>query len=433
MSFTAFFGFRRIKLMNLKQFYKQTYAQRLTILKKQLNLTADDEAIIADENTTQGDQIIENYLMDFPISEGVAVNFVINGEEKVVPMVTEEPSVIAAASNGAKIMAIDGGIQTKITDRLMMGQVLMANVHDSEKLAQLLRENENKILQTANDAHPSIVKRGGGAKKIRVRKLDHQFVSLDIFIGTKEAMGANMINAMLEGVSNFLHLELGQTSLMAILSNLSDECLATATCRIPMTALATKQFDGDEIANRIVMASEAAQVDPYRATTHNKGIMNGVDAVVMASGNDWRSIESSAHAYAARDGQYRGLSRWQIEDKFLVGSLTLPLPVGFVGGSIKINRKAQLNHRLMQVKTAKELEEVIVSVGLAQNLAALKALVSEGIQRGHMHLQAKSLLLANGATAAELAEAQLRLEKAPVIDEQTARQILKQLRGESNE
>ncbi|GAB5052838.1 hydroxymethylglutaryl-CoA reductase, degradative [Pediococcus ethanolidurans] len=419
--------------MNLTPFYKQNYEQRLAMLKEKLGLTDVDEALITGKTATLGNQTIENYLMDFSIPEGVAVNFKINGKEKVVPMATEEPSVIAAASNGAKIIAAGGGIQASTTERLMMGQVLMANVQKPVQLTQRLLQYKPEILQTANDAHPSIVKRGGGAKKIRVRKLAHQFISLDIFIDTKEAMGANMINAMLEAVAKLLQVKLGQTSLMAILSNLADECLATATCRIPVKALTTKQLNGKEVAQRIVLASEAAQVDPYRAATHNKGIMNGIDVVVMASGNDWRAIESSVHAYAARDGHYRGLSCWQIENDFLIGNLTLPLPVGFVGGSIKLNQKAQLNHRILQVSTAKELEEVLVSVGLAQNLAALKALVSEGIQRGHMHLQAKSLLLSVGATTAELADAQAKLESAPVMDQQTARQILKELRGENNE
>lgn len=419
--------------MNLTPFYKQNYEQRLAMLKEKLGLTDVDEALITGKTATLGNQTIENYLMDFSIPEGVAVNFKINGKEKVVPMATEEPSVIAAASNGAKIIAAGGGIQASTTERLMMGQVLMANVQKPVQLTQRLLQYKPEILQTANDAHPSIVKRGGGAKKIRVRKLAHQFISLDIFIDTKEAMGANMINAMLEAVAKLLQVKLGQTSLMAILSNLADECLATATCRIPVKVLTTKQLNGKEVAQRIVLASEAAQVDPYRAATHNKGIMNGIDVVVMASGNDWRAIESSVHAYAARDGHYRGLSCWQIENDFLIGKLTLPLPVGFVGGSIKLNQKAQLNHRILQVSTAKELEEVLVSVGLAQNLAALKALVSEGIQRGHMHLQAKSLLLSVGATTAELADAQAKLESAPVMDQQTARQILKELRGENNE
>lgn len=419
--------------MNLTPFYKQNYEQRLAMLKEKLGLTDADEALITGKTATLGNQTIENYLMDFSIPEGVAVNFKINNKEKVVPMATEEPSVIAAASNGAKIIAAGGGIQASTTERLMMGQVLMANVQKPVQLTQRLLQYKSEILQTANDAHPSIVKRGGGAKKIRVRKLAHQFISLDIFIDTKEAMGANMINAMLEAVAKLLQVKLGQTSLMAILSNLADECLATATCRIPVKVLTTKQLNGKEVAQRIVLASEAAQVDPYRAATHNKGIMNGIDAVVMASGNDWRAIESSVHAYAARDGHYRGLSCWQIENDFLIGNLTLPLPVGFVGGSIKLNQKAQLNHRILQISMAKELEEVLVSVGLAQNLAALKALVSEGIQRGHMHLQAKSLLLSVGTTTEELEDAQVKLESAPVMDQQTARQILKELRGENNE
>lgn len=418
--------------MNLKQFYKKDYSTRLSLLSTQLNLTSDELTLIANQRSQQGDAIIENYLMDYSVPEGIAVNFLINGQEKIMPMVTEEPSVIAAASNGAKMMHMGKGILVQTTPRLMMGQVLLANVSNSSKLSAQLTQNEAQILRVANEAHPSIVKRGGGAKKIRVRQLDNQFVSLDVYIDTKEAMGANMINTMLEAVANYLHIELGQSSLMAILSNLADECVATATCRIPFERLTSRTLDGKQVAQQIVLASQAAQVDPYRAATHNKGIMNGVDAVVLASGNDWRSIESAAHAYAVKDGQYRGLSQWKIQENDLVGSLTLPLPVGSVGGSIKINSQAQLNHKLLQVGSAAQLEEAIVSVGLAQNLAALKALVTEGIQRGHMHLQAKSLLLGVGATQAELESAQKELEMAPQMDEQTAIRILKRIRTRRN-
>lgn len=421
--------------MNLNHFYKQNYADRLAILQAQLGLDEQDLELIARSRTTKGDQIIENYLTDFSVPEGVAVNFLINGQEKVVPMVTEEPSVIAAASHGAKMTLAGGGIQVQVTERLMMGQVLMAKVPDSDQLVSQLTQHETEILKTANDAHPSIVKRGGGAKKMRIRKLAHQFVSLDIFIDTKEAMGANMINSMLEAVATYLQSDLQQNSLMAVLSNLSDECLATATCLIPVTSLTTNQLSGKTVADRIALASLAAQVDPYRAATHNKGIMNGVDAVVMATGNDWRSMESGTHAYTSKNGQYQGLSDWQVVDDNLVGKLTLPMPVGFVGGSIKINPQAQLAHKLLQINSVKELEEIIVSVGLAQNLAALNALVSEGIQRGHMHLQAKSLLLGVGASNAELTQAQLALEKVPVMDVRAAKQVLKRLRneGEINE
>ncbi|AMV60688.1 Hydroxymethylglutaryl-CoA reductase [Pediococcus damnosus] len=421
--------------MDLNHFYKKNYGDRLALLKAQLGLNEADLEVIANGRTEKGNQIIENYLTDFPVPEGVAVNFLINGKEKIVPMVTEEPSVIAAVSHGAKMTLAGGGIQARTTDHLMMGQVLMANVEDADELSTQLNQNEAAILKVANDAHPSIVKRGGGAKKLRIRKLAHQFVSLDIFIDTKEAMGANMINTMLEAVATYLHIKLHQTSLMAVLSNLSDECLATATCQIPVASLATKKLSGEDVADRIVIASLAAQVDPYRAATHNKGIMNGVDAVVMATGNDWRSMESGAHAYAVKDGQYRGLSDWKVSDGKLIGTLTLPMPVGFVGGSININSSAQLAHKFLQITSVKELETVIVSLGLAQNLAALNALVSEGIQRGHMHLQAKSLLLSVGATDTELPNAQLQLEKCPVMDANTAKQVLKTLRnkGEINE
>ncbi|WP_412989534.1 hydroxymethylglutaryl-CoA reductase, degradative [Pediococcus siamensis] len=417
--------------MDLKHFYKQDYAHRLAVLKEKTQLTTTELQLIKAQQGSKGSTVIENYLTDYPVPEGIAVNFKINGQERIVPMVTEEPSVIAAASNGAKLTRTNG-IQATTTGRLMMGQVLMAQVTAPQELSAQLADHEAQILAVANAAHPSIVKRGGGAKEIRVRQLEKQFVSLDVFIDTREAMGANMINSMLEAVAHYVETTWQQTSLMAILSNLADRSLASATCQIPVAQLASQTITGEELAKKIVLASQAAQVDPYRATTHNKGIMNGIDAVVMATGNDWRGIESAAHAFAASSGQYRGLSTWELKGGLLIGKLTLPLPVGFVGGSIKLNAMAQLNQHLLQVQDALELEEVIVSVGLAQNLAALKALVSEGIQRGHMRLQAKSLLLNVGAHESELTAAQAELSRAERVDEATAKRILNKLRNERN-
>lgn len=364
-------------------------------------------------------QQIENYLTDFKVPEGIAVNFQVNGREHVVPMVTEEPSVIAAASNGAKLVCQAGGFQAQ-SQRLMRGQLLI-NTKASIEISQWVVDHQEHLLGVANAAHPSMQKRGGGALKIMPRPLSATQISVDLLVDTREAMGANTINTMLEALKTEFE-EAGIGVEMAILSNLADQALTTVTCTIPATVI------DPAVAQKIADASEFAQVDPYRAATHNKGIMNGIDAVVMATGNDWRAIESGAHAFAARDGQYRGLSTWQVVDHQLQGRLVVPLPVATVGGSIGINEQAQLNLELLQVDSANQLAEVIGAVGLAQNLAALKAIVTEGIQHGHMRLQAKSLLLEHGLPATKLNEAVPRLLKESRIDATHAQKVIEQMR-----
>ncbi|MEE6727304.1 hydroxymethylglutaryl-CoA reductase, degradative [Pediococcus acidilactici] len=364
-------------------------------------------------------QQIENYLTDFKVPEGIAVNFQVNGREHVVPMVTEEPSVIAAASNGAKLVCQAGGFQAQ-SQRLMRGQLLI-NTKASIEISQWVVDHQEHLLEVANAAHPSMQKRGGGALKIMPRPLSATQISVDLLVDTREAMGANTINTMLEALKTEFEVA-GIGVEMAILSNLADQALTTVTCTIPATVI------DPAVAQKIADASEFAQVDPYRAATHNKGIMNGIDAVVMATGNDWRAIESGAHAFAARDGQYRGLSTWQVVDHQLQGRLVVPLPVATVGGSIGINEQAQLNLELLQVDSANQLAEVIGAVGLAQNLAALKAIVTEGIQHGHMRLQAKSLLLEHGLPATELNEAVPRLLKESRIDATHAQKVIEQMR-----
>lgn len=362
---------------------------------------------------------IENYLTDFSLPEGIAVNLKVNGKEYVVPMVTEEPSVIAAASNGAKIVNQAGGFEAE-SERLMLGQLLISATK-IEVVESYVNQNNHTLLRVANDAHPSMQKRGGGAVQLRTRVLDQHKISVDLMVDTREAMGANTINTMLEALKMRFERDGVQVD-MAILSNLADQALTKVRCQIPVDVF------GAEVAQKIALASQYAQLDPYRATTHNKGIMNGVDAVVMATGNDWRAIESGAHAYAARDGKYRGLSTWEIVNDVLIGQMALPLPVATVGGSIGINPMAQINLKIMQSPDAKRLAEMIASIGLAQNLAALRAIVAEGIQQGHMRLQAKSLLLEHGVEPSKLTEAVDLLIKQPRIDGKNAEKIIQGLR-----
>lgn len=408
-------------------FYQRSRAERLALLAKNRKLTPAMVQLLSDR-AAQGDaqQLIENDITAFQLPEGVAVNLMVNQREVVVPMVTEEPSVIAAASNGAKQLAAAGGIQATVQSRLLMGQVVLSHVKVFASVDDWVALHQTELLEVAAQAHPSIVKRGGGPRKLRTRDLGDGYVSIDLFADVQAAMGANMLNTMLEAVATVVQTKLRQP-LFSILSNAADQSLATATCRIPQSQLP------EGVAERIAQASEVAQLDPYRAVTHNKGIMNGVDAVAIAMGNDWRAIESAAHAYAATSGQYRGLSQWTLEGDDLVGRLTLPLPVGTVGGATTVLPLVKINQQLAEINTPEELMQVIVSVGLAQNFAALNALVTSGIQRGHMKMQRRSLALSVGALANEIDAVVAQLDAVKDPDEAAARRILQQLRTQTKD
>lgn len=406
----------------IEGYHKLTRQQQLEQLAQETDVDLSELTELATDSIHQ--QQIENYLTDFNLPEGIAVNLVVNGQAYVVPMVTEEPSVIAAASYGAKMVQRAGGFSAN-SRRIMLGQLLISSAQPAP-IIDYVKKQKSHLLKVANAAHPSMQARGGGAKNLRIRQLTATKLSVDLMVDTREAMGANTINSMVEAVKKDLVTQQIDVD-MAILSNLADQALTEVTCQIPVNQL------GVEVAKKISLASDYAQIDPYRAATHNKGIMNGIDAVVMASGNDWRAIESGAHAYAAQNGQYQGLSTWDVVGDQLVGRMELPLPVATVGGSIGINTQAQLNLKLMQIKNAKQLAEVIAAIGLAQNLAALRAIVSEGIQSGHMRLQAKSLLIEHGATQAELGDAVNRLVQAERIDAKNAQQIIKQLRKKDHD
>ncbi|KRM17867.1 3-hydroxy-3-methylglutaryl-coenzyme a reductase [Ligilactobacillus hayakitensis DSM 18933 = JCM 14209] len=414
------------------KYYKKTWQERLDILVKQNKITLSQRQMLESLAVNQeiGDIQIENFITQYQIPEGLAMNYVINGKEYIVPMVTEEPSVIAASSHGAGIIKRSGGLKAKIHSRLMMGQVVLENVDDAKILVNQLQTQISTLIEVANQAHPSIVKRGGGAREIEFRILAPDMVSVDLFVDVQEAMGANILNTMLEAVAAKISEQYHRDILMSILSNYATKCLVTATCEIPIDILGKNGIDGKNVAQKFAQASRLAQLDPYRAATHNKGIMNGVDAVVIASGNDWRAVEASCHAYASKDGQYRGLSSWEIQADKLVGKITLPLPVGAVGGSIGIVPLAKLNKQLLTFENAKELETIIASVGLAQNFAALYALVTEGIQKGHMRLQLKSLAKSIGANEQEITRVINELEKIGKRDSNSAQAILEKIRGE---
>lgn len=388
---------------SFSHFYKRDTEERRQIVADWAGLSAAQRAELT-ARAEQGDakDLIENYLTAFQLPEGVAVNFKVNDHDYVVPMVTEEPSVVAAASNGAKTIADAGGIHAEVKSRVLMGQIVLSDVKVFASIDDWVALHTDELLDAARQAHPTIVSRGGGPRSLRTRDLGEGYVSIDLYADVKAAMGANMLNTMLEAMAEVIQTKLHHTTLFSILSNTADQSLATATCSIPVGLLDTADQTGADVADRIAAASRVAQLDPYRAVTHNKGIMNGVDAVVIAMGNDWRAIEAAAHAFAVVDGQYRGLSTWKVQDGQLVGELTLPLPVGTVGGATKVLPVVKINQQIAEIKQPEDLMNLIAAVGLAQNFAAVRALVTDGIQKGHMKMQLRSLALSAGATGNEL-------------------------------
>lgn len=422
----------------LKKFYEKGQFERIEKLVSSKYVSEEDAVLLKDGLQLPAeiaDHMIENQIATYQLPLGVALNFLIDQKEYVVPMAIEEPSVIAAASSAAKMINQAGGFQTTIQNRTMIGQVALKDIPDLPYAQEIVMKHQRDILQKANEAHPSIVKRGGGAKEIVVRQIaadpdleTPSFLVIHLHIETLEAMGANIIDSMVEAIKPYLEKLTNGTALMSILSNYAIECLATASCQIPVSLLKKGNYSGEEVRDRIVEACQLAIADPYRAVTHNKGIMNGIDSVVLATGNDWRAIEAGAHAYASRSGQYRSLSIWsKAKNGDLIGSLTVPLPIGTVGGSINIHPGAQFSKRILGCQNAKELESIIVSVGLGQNFSALKALVTEGIQKGHMSLQAKALAISAGAKGKDINLVADQLKQRKNMDFANAKEILKQI------
>lgn len=417
-------------------FSKKSYQERLELLKAQALLSPERQGSLEQDeqmSVTVADQLSENVVGTFSLPYSLVPEVLVNGQEYTVPYVTEEPSVVAAASYASKIIKRAGGFTVQVHERQMIGQVALYQVADPEQAQEKIANKKTELLELANQAYPSIVKRGGGARDLHVEQLKSEtdFLVVYLHVDTQEAMGANMLNTMLEALKPVLEeLSQGQ-SLMGILSNYATDSLVTACCRIAFRYLSRQKDQGREIAEKIAFASQFAQADPYRATTHNKGIFNGIDAILIATGNDWRAIEAGAHAFASRDGHYQGLSSWRLdlETEELVGQMTLPMPVATKGGSIGLNPRVALSHELLGNPSAKELAQIIVSIGLAQNFAALKALVSTGIQQGHMKLQAKSLALLAGASESEVAPLVERLIADKTFNLETAQRYLENLRS----
>ena len=378
-------------------------------------------------------QMVENQIEIYGLPYGIVPEIIVIGKSYIVPMVTEDPSVIAAASYASKLINLAGGTTTIQEKREMIGEIaIVKSPLTLEAVKAKLEEQKESLFTIANNSHPSIVKRGGGIRDIWVEEKStdkKRFYIFYVSVDTQEAMGANMLNTILESLVSPIEAMTAGESIMAILSNLAINSVVTAKCVLSPRILDTKTTKGEDVVDRIVLASEFSKADPYRATTHNKGIMNGIDSVVIATGNDWRAIEAGAHAFASLSGKYQPLTNWtKDETGNLVGTITLPLPVGTVGGSISIHPGAQFAHELLGHPSAVELAGIIASIGLAQNLAAVRALVTDGIQKGHMRLQAKSLGLAVGATEEELPHLMNLLSQAPHLNQETAKALLEELR-----
>ncbi|HEO5036851.1 TPA: hydroxymethylglutaryl-CoA reductase, degradative [Streptococcus agalactiae] len=412
-------------------FSKKSPEERIHYLEEQDFLADSSLEIVTNQDLLSlslANQMAENVIGRIALPFSLVPDVLVNGKVYQVPYVTEEPSVVAAASFAAKIIKRSGGFLTTVHNRKMIGQVALYDVQDSQHAKESILNQKQQLLEIANAAHPSIVKRGGGACDLTI-EIKEGFLIVYLMVDTKEAMGANMVNTMMEALSSPLEDISKGKSLMSILSNYATESLVTATCRVDLRFLSRQKEEAIKLAQKMTMTSQLAQVDPYRASTHNKGIFNGIDAIVLATGNDWRAIEAGAHTYAVKDGQYRGLSKWsyKVDDNFLEGTLTLPMPVATKGGSIGINPSVQLAHDLLGRPNAKELASIVLSIGLAQNFAALKALVSTGIQAGHMKLQAKSLALLAGAKEEQISEVVKQLLDSKHMNLETAQKIVNKL------
>ncbi|RIK44863.1 MAG: hydroxymethylglutaryl-CoA reductase, degradative [Chloroflexi bacterium] len=426
----------------LSGFYQKSIDERIAILAQWAALTPDEIALLHDNLTvTQADKLVENVVGRYSLPLGIGVNFLINDRDYLVPMVVEEPSVVAAVSYAARLARYGGGFRTGSTEPIMVAQIQLLAVPDPQQATAAILAAEPRLLALANTS-PTITRRGGGPVEIEVRPLPQTptgpMLIVHLLFDTRDAMGANVVNTAAEALAPALEELSGGRALLRILSNLSDRRRAWAEVAIPAEHFSTTEWPGGEVIENIAHANAFAVADPYRAATHNKGIFNGIDAVAIATGNDWRAIEAGAHAYAARDGQYRALTEWKVggngewevrsrdyasHSPLLYGRLELPLAVGTVGGATRAHPLAQVALKILGVQSARELSEVMAAVGLAQNLAALRALATEGIQRGHMALHARQVALAAGAqgdeidrVAAQLVrEGQVRVERAKKI------------------
>lgn len=415
----------------LSGFYQKHVAERAALVAQWARLSEAEQELLNDGlSVAQADKMIENVVGRYSLPFAIATNFCINGRDRLIPLVVEEPSVVAALSFAARLARSRGGFVTGSSQPVMIAQVQLLDVPDPERASTAILAAKQELLAIANTS-PTIARLGGGPLDIQVRPLTvtptGPMLIVHLLVDVRDAMGANAVNTAAEAIAPRLEILSGGRVLLRILSNLSDERRAWAEVCIASDHFSTEHFAGQEVIANIAHANAFAVADPYRAATHNKGIMNGIDAVAIATGNDWRAIEAGAHAWAARGGQYRALTEWRVvegshgsQSSALYGRLELPLSVGIVGGATRAHPLAQVALKILGVESARELSEIMVAVGLAQNLAALRALASEGIQAGHMSLHARQVTAAAGAKADEVdriaaqlvSEGQIRVERA---------------------
>ena len=416
------------KTSDISGFYKLTPQDRARLVKDFVGLTDEEtKALFTGElKIDNANRMIENVVGFMPVPIGIAVNFLINGKDYIIPMATEEPSVVAAASNAAKMARVTGGFEATSTEAIMKGQIQVVDVPDPYGSRIIVLKSKAQILEKANACDPVLTSLGGGAKDVEVRVLSTSLGSMvivELLVDCKDIMGANAVNTMAEACGPFIEQLTGGKVCLRIISNLADHRLARARVLVSQEVLG-----GEEVVDGIVRAYVFATADQYRCATHNKGIMNGVTAVVLASGNDTRSIEAGAHSFASRTGRYQPLTTWEKNrDGDLVGTIELPVAVGIIGGLISSHPVAKVNLKIMGVKSAREFGWILAAVGLAQNLAALRALVTEGIQRGHMALHARNIAVQAGATAdlVDKVAAQMVVEKSIRVDR--AKDILEKM------
>jgi hydroxymethylglutaryl-CoA reductase len=427
----------------IPRFYQLGVEERLRVLYERGVLNDADYRALAtgtymlDPGTA--DRLTENVIGVFSMPLGLGLNFTINSRDYLVPMAVEEPSIIAAVSSAARLIRRDGGFTSVADEPMLIGQIQVVDIEDAVAAQQALLAHKSELLDLANAQHPNMLARGGGAKDVEVflrgeTAANGELLVVHLIVDSRDAMGANLVNTMCEALAPLVEQISGGRVFLRILSNLTDRAMVRARCVIPVARLAWGNFSGEQVRDGIVLAAEFAAMDPYRATTHNKGIMNGIDAVAVATGNDWRAIEAAAHAYAASPGHYAPLTRWTADDGGnLVGEIELPLKVGTVGGQVESNPAVRIAHTILGVSSAAELAEVMAAVGLAQNFSALRALSTDGIQPGHMRLHARSVAVAAGATGVRFDEVVNRLVASGDIKVWKARHILDVLEGRTTD
>ena len=416
----------------IKDFYKLSQEGKHQELINRGFLTSDDLVNFSQEGGLPleiAENMIENVIGTYSLPVGVALNFQVNGRDILVPMAVEEPSIVAGASFMAKLARAGGGFTATSTDPVMIGQLQILEVKDLAGTQETILEQKQHLLAELDDLDPVLKALGGGPRDLEVRVIDNSaigpYLVVHLYIDVRDAMGANVVNTACEKLAPALEEISGGRVHLRILSNLADRRLATAKCIIPVDSLSFGEYSGEQVRDGIIEAWAFADSDPYRAATHNKGIMNGIDAVLLVTGNDWRAVEAGAHAYAARFGFYRSLSIWSKDrDGNLCGELEMPMAVGTVGGATRVHPGAKTALQLMDVETASDLAEIIVSVGLAQNLAAMRALATDGIQKGHMRLHARQVAIAAGAAGEKINQLADQLIKEKKVRIDRAEEIL---------